>query len=544
VAALLVGTLPAPRARAADANVTPAAATAPALPTVTGVSPAEVVRGSRVVITAKGLPKDTRHISILLGDVEIGPPAEPDGLGVAFIVPKEGIGKAAKRIPFGPTFVRLRVYQNGAWSAPIAPTNVAGSFIRITRDVRPLDLKLTRAEPAFIPLKAPQLLLIGEGMGGRVEDFVLLVDDREVKLCSKPCADGQQATFTSPRQLEVKGPFPAYWEGNRKLGLRAGDATTEVTIPARFMPKDVKEVKRTAVWWSGGLLALLLAIALLAPGSYDIDPRGLVKNSKQRFGVFLLDRNTDTYSLANFQLLAWSGAALFAYVFLTVSRVLCQGVLELAEIPGNLPGILAISAGTTVASNGITSQKGPKGAGGVQPSITDLISTGGVVMPERLVFMAFTLLGIGTFVFSVLRSDPTSISTLPGIPEGLLLLSGIGAAGYLGGKMSRSVGPVIDEIEVAADNSKLTVRGRGLDPDADIEVNGTRLTKDASLAAARRVSTSAQAAASVTELSVVFDAIDPSWLDTKAPLELTLFNRDGQFAKWLFELHVSEKASP
>lgn len=543
---VLLGTLPTPSAHAEEGGAPPAPPAEPSLPTITRVSPIDVVRGSRVVIAATGLPKDKANISILLGDIEIGPPVEPDNEGVAFIVPIVGSGKTAERVPFGPALVRLRIYQGGAWSAPIAPTNVAASFIHIKRDIRPLDLKLIRAEPAFIPLNAPNLLLIGEGMGGRVEDFVLLVDDREIKLCSTPCSDGQHAIFTSPRQLEIKGKFPADWEGSRKLGLRAGDATTESPVQARFMPKDVKEVKRIAIWWSAGLLALLLAVALLAPGSYDIDPKGVVKNSKQRFGVFLLDRSTDTYSLAIFQLLAWSGAALFAYVFLTISRVLCQGVLELADIPDNLPGILAVSGGTTVASNGIVSQKGPKGAGDVQPSIKDLISTGGIVQPERLMFLLWTLVGIGTFTFAVLRSDPTNISTLPGIPEGLLLLSGVSAAGYLGGKLTRRSGPVIEEIEVAEDNSTLTVRGRGLDPNADVEINQTRLKKDGSQLAfaAQRTNTPAEATQSVNKLAVVLDELDPGWLDEENPPQLTVTNGDGQFARWPFNFNVAPKASP
>src|SRR5207247_183786 len=89
----------------------------------------------------------------------------------------------------------------------------------------------------------------------------------------------------------------------------------------------------------------------------------------------------------------------------------------------------------------------------------------------------WTVVAIGSFLLAVRLSDPTSVSTLPGIPERLLLLSGVSAAGYLGGKLARRAGPVIEDIRPDASISQLTVVGRGLDPAATFELAGTPLAK-------------------------------------------------------------------
>jgi len=526
----------------------------PVLPVIEQVSPVEVVRGSRVVITAAGLPTDKSDIAILLGDIDIGAPVEFEKAGPVFIVPElANHGPGARRVPFGSSLVRLRVRLNGNWSEPLAPKNVAAAYIHITRDAKPPELKLTRVDPAFIPL-AQGFSLIGEGMIGSVDDYLLLLDDREIKLCSeqaKTCDGGLRARLASARQLKIEGKLPPEWDGSHKLGLRVGDVTSESPLPVRFIPQDVESIKRTAIGWSLLLLGLVLALAMFGPGRYNMDAKGLVENSIQRFGVFLLDRNTDTYSLSALQFYLWTFVAVFAYSYLTISRILCQGVLELADIPENLPGILAVSAGAAVFSVGITSQKGPKGAGDVHPSLRDLISTGGVVQPERVQMLCWTFVAVGSFLLSVLRSDPTNVSTLPGIPERLLFLTGVSAAGYLGGKLARSAGPVIDEIRASlnkADPSKieLDVLGRGLDVGASFEIDGTPL--DSTYIGSKpgevpQAIVPPGATDSAAQLHLKLLTRAPTWTPG-AKLKLTIVNRDGQRATWPFEVPASAPPPP
>jgi hypothetical protein len=215
---------------------------------------------------------------------------------------------------------------------------------------------------------------------------------------------------------------------------------------------------------------------------------------------------------------------------------LCQGVLELADIPENLPGILAISASATVLSVQITKQKGPKGAGEAHPSVKDLISAGGIVQPERVQLLVWTLVAIVSFLLVVLRSDPTSISNLPGIPERLLWLSGVSTFGYLGGKMARRAGPVIDEVRVGADKSVLTVLGQELDVAATFEIDKTPLDTylDPTPGQAVQAVTPRGAKESATELQLTLVKRESSWLVPGKTVELTIINRDGQRAAWPF----------
>jgi hypothetical protein len=123
------------------------------------------------------------------------------------------------------------------------------------------------------------------------------------------------------------------------------------------------------------------------------------------------------------------------------------------DVPATLPGIIAVAAGTAVGSQIISSAKGSKGAGEQQPNLSDFITSGGVVAPDRLQMFLWTLIGVGAFFVAVLEQGPGTISELPSVPERLLFLMGISSAGYLGGKIARAAGPVINEIAVNPEQS-------------------------------------------------------------------------------------------
>jgi len=119
------------------------------------------------------------------------------------------------------------------------------------------------------------------------------------------------------------------------------------------------------------------------------------------------------------------------------------------DVPATLPGIIAVAAGTAVGSQLITAAKGPKGAGEEAPSFADFITSGGVVAADRMQMLLWTLLGVGVFIYAVLHLSPGTITELPPVPDRLLVLMGLSSAGYLGGKLARKAGPVIDEISVS-----------------------------------------------------------------------------------------------
>jgi hypothetical protein len=166
-------------------------------------------------------------------------------------------------------------------------------------------------------------------------------------------------------------------------------------------------------------------------------------------GKFFLDAESNTYSLSKLQFYLWTAVAVFGYVFLAISRSLIQGRFELVDIPANLPGIILVSSGTTVLAAGISEAKGSKGAGDVQPSWSDFISAGGLVSSERFQFFVWTLLGVAGFLFMIAFADTCRVEELPKIPANFLALMGVSSAGYLGGKLARKPGPVIDNIVTA-----------------------------------------------------------------------------------------------
>jgi hypothetical protein len=250
---------------------------------------------------------------------------------------------------------------------------------------------------------------------------------------------------------------------------------------------------------------ILLTYLLLSAGR-----RSLAAGTNGRtffLTALFLDEETMTYSLSKCQFYAWTLAAILGYVFLAVAKSVVQGVAVFPDIPAGLPGILVVSVGTGVLASTITNSKGTKGAGEVHPSLADFITSGGVVAPERLQFVVWTVVGIFTFLTIVFKSNPMTVTDLPRIPDGFLQLMGISSAGYLAGKLARKAGPVIKAVSVtsvATESSPgsitmtppnstlpepptgftktypiltLNVKGENLDPDALVKVDGQPLAK-------------------------------------------------------------------
>jgi hypothetical protein len=178
----------------------------------------------------------------------------------------------------------------------------------------------------------------------------------------------------------------------------------------------------------------------------------------------LLDPETSTYSLTKLQFYVWTFAGLAGWLYLSFAKSLVQGSLELSDVPSNLPGIVAISVGTGVIASGVATIAGNKGSGDFHPSCADLITSGGVVAPERLQYLLWTVVGGVGFLLNTLLISPADINDLPAIPSGFLTLMGISAGGYLGGKLARGAGPNIRTVVNGNDGAALllTVEGTGL----------------------------------------------------------------------------------
>jgi hypothetical protein len=193
--------------------------------------------------------------------------------------------------------------------------------------------------------------------------------------------------------------------------------------------------------------------------------------------ALFLDKETDTYSLSKFQFYAWTAAAVFGYLALTLARSFVQGAFVFAEVPPGLPGLVFISGATTATAQAVNAAKGPKGAGDLYPSLADFVSTGGLVVAERFQFFVWTIVGIAAFLFLIVFDDPATLSNLPRVPPGFLALMGISSMGYLGGKIARKPGPIIDEIVGTVGSLRLSITGRKLSKDASVQIDGREYGK-------------------------------------------------------------------
>jgi hypothetical protein len=203
-------------------------------------------------------------------------------------------------------------------------------------------------------------------------------------------------------------------------------------------------------------------------------------NKAYILSALFLDVQTQTYSLSKCQFYAWTAASALGYLFLAISRSYVQGSATFPDIPSGLPGILMASAGTAVVSNGISGAKGDKGAGEPGPSLSDFVASGGLVAADRLQFVVWTIIGIGTFLAIIFRSDPRNISDLPAIPLGFLQLMGISAAGYIAGKVVRKAGPVLNNIAPSGSPNELIFQltGSGLSQSALFFIDGAQIFPD------------------------------------------------------------------
>jgi hypothetical protein len=154
------------------------------------------------------------------------------------------------------------------------------------------------------------------------------------------------------------------------------------------------------------------------------------------------------------------------------------------DIPGNLPGLIAIGVGSSIGAQFISTLKGPKGSGTAEPSWSDLVTSGGLVAPERVQMFVWTLFGVGSFCLSVLQHGPGAIVTLDPVPSGMLYMMGLSSAGYLGGKLARTPGPIINQISITSPETNgvtnpvtrvIELRGRNLSAECLIEIDNVNL---------------------------------------------------------------------
>lgn len=332
--------------------------------------------------------------------------------------------------------------------------------------------------------------LLGENFGNDADDNVVRINDLPVHFeryvtdrarratvadCQKqfPCLVGNR------RRMQIFGlsleKQPFYRPMNVSVqvdSLISGDQSLLLSWVSRSTP---------ALIAFGALGILSVIVYVLAREK----TKGYQPANKwyQTIAYLFIEPESNTYSLSRLQLLLWTAAAIVAYVYLAASQSLVQWKWQLADVPEGLPTLLGLSVGTTALAIGATEARGSKGAGPAHPGFGDLITTGGVLAPERLQFFLWTVIGVFGFVTATLAQDPATVSQLPKVPDNFLPLMGVSAGGYIAGKFVRKPGPLIKQLDPPPPYptgvplpAGIRIVGANLSPRAQVAINGVPIT--------------------------------------------------------------------
>ncbi|HXJ42866.1 MAG TPA: hypothetical protein VNH18_26530, partial [Bryobacteraceae bacterium] len=408
------------------------------------ISPAEVVRQSSIRVTLTTPPKNPAgKIAFVRTDqARIEDNLAFDGATAAYNVPAAiPLGRTRVEIQVdGRTFPAcelLTVKPASGWQVHLSAFEPPGtSNITDGRDGAPDRIKVT---------------LRGTGFDtGRAADNRITINGAPLEVTWDAC-DAQKpqvvfAQLVSADRIDLcHVPIPAH--ERLAFRIRQGDNETELRTFRVFrwsFSKGAVAAFAAAVALTMGLIVLAL-LKMLSWHQSSGSSQGVLD-------ALFVDPETDSYSLSKFQFYCWTVAAVFGYCYLVLGKMVVQG-LNWPDMPEGLPAIIAIGAGTSVGAQFVSNVRGPKGSGSERPSLGDLVSSGGVAAPERVQFFVWTVIGVAVFCVSVLKYTPDAIQTLDPVPSGLLMMMGLSSAGYLGGKLARKPGPIINEISITPSES-------------------------------------------------------------------------------------------
>jgi hypothetical protein len=510
----------------------PSLSPVPALPAVS--------RGQTVTVNGSNFPAQGMKVYLRTGKEKAGDKgtaidvsAGPDGKSFSFKIPAEPFetGRYLVYLDFDSTELAvpgdLTVLPDGAAKVQIDSISPATAYASDKDDgydfaISGTNLGKTANDNILeVVEEGPQAV-------GTPEECKTYADSKVFK---KPCLSYDPGMET--RKISVAGFHPSHG-GPVNFRLRVNGNISEAKS-ITFSGITAPSLSFLATIVSLILGAIVLGLVWKGIGIYRIDDTSYTPAAS-----FLLDKQTNSYSLSKFQLLAWTSVAVFSYIFLFFSHLLIQWNFSFPAVPSGWPTLLGLSAGTTVAAVGITSNRGSKGAGPITPSVADFICTGGLVASDRFQFFIWTLVGCAGFLSLILSQDPATLKDLPEVPTGFLYLMGISATGYLAGKLVRLPGPVVAKLLVsgvvpvtaaAPANMTIDLQGENLSKDAKVKVDEDTLRPDQYSIAAVKAQDQAPDASFCTELTLTLK-------DATAFVEgvhrLALENKDGQMVECSF----------
>jgi hypothetical protein len=455
-------------------------------PTITSMTPNPVMRGGIVTVKGNNFPVDPTKITVLLTGTEASQPplkltpstAHNDSF--VFQIPWNAECDPVRHepCPLGAYAMEARFEGKPPPLAALAP-----DLLQLVSSAGN-DVKITAVFPvvSYPYHETFGFSILGEGFSRVPNDNILVVENIGEPHVTwfmgvPPLAEANKkydrlsGWVVSSRELVFRG-LPQSMQGKVNLRVRVG---------ARLSEPFPIILAQVPYWVPFGVAAgslLVLAGCLFGLIRSGVSVYRVVDKTYGLAQAFFIDPETDTYSLSKFQFYWWTALAIFGYVYLTIARSLIQGVFEFAPLPSGLPSLLLVSATTKVLAQGITSLRGPKGAGDIHPSFADFVTTGGIVSAERTQFFVWTLIGGLGFLFLVLARDPGNVQDLPSLPDSFLALMGISSVGYLGGKVVRKPGPVINEVgaKTEGESAHVEIHGRNLSRNAGVRIDTDDIT--------------------------------------------------------------------
>lgn len=507
-----------------------------------------------VIAPEPALPAVTRGQEVLVHGKDFPPPDEKGGYQVILSTgkPDDTISLPAKWIDTN-TFTFKLPLEKEKLPADRYLVNVrmAGKELQVPGDLRIIPDALAPVHlDAIYPVTAyptdnagSDFDISGENLAAIPQDNSIIVVGRgpvpvgDAKECDEFKRTGQfkkTCIFVEPgletRKLHVVNFPRGRYDGPVQIQVRVGNNVSNA-LPLTFSRVSEFAALATAIASFAVITAIVIWLLWKGVGTHTIGTRRY-----SPWTSFFLDKETNTYSLSKFQLLLWTAVFVFSYVYLFLCRVLIQWKFGLPPVPENLPGMLAISAGASVVSVGVTETRGSKGSGAVYPSAADFVSTGGLVVGERFQFFVWTVVGAAQFVTMILMTDPSTLLELPPIPANFLYLMGISSAGYLAGKVIRKPGPVVKAVTVSAVSPPappnpatmiLLLQGENLSDSAAVKVDDRLLDLNAYAISGKKPQDQPPDPSFNNEVEVVLKNADDYLAGEHV---VTLINRDGQVA--------------
>ena len=297
----------------------------------------------------------------------------------------------------------------------------------------------------------------------------------------QPCAVGagqEKLSVTAPEDnyLVVTMPNKRYDLGETTYILRVCSGKTP-------LQNETRVKLYSDIWMYVRASAVVLLLFILFYALYRIGRRVMERNQTGKpprryyfLKMILIEPENQTYSLSRAQFVAWLFVIGWCYLFLYYAHGYIEGDWGFPDFGNSIYAFL-ISLGTLIAAQATNLSQGVKGAGEEHPSVADLIVHGGVLALDRIQQIFWTLIAIGMFIRITVSTFSTA-ETLPAIPTELLTLMGLSSAGYLGGKLVRGAGPIIDQVTVAEGSTILSIKGKHLSKDAFVWLDGVQVDRD------------------------------------------------------------------